>query len=122
MARTEDHVLKSLPVTRQQLVSCVDNNKNCLTILRAPWAMVTYPHWSHCAQYYKLIFEVLRIATCSAICTNQAHRDAVCGALVRFLGNIVPFLTAGYYFIIYIEWAKIDLWAFTVFFEAMILK
>lgn len=48
--------------------------------------------------------------------------DAVFGALVRFLENIGPFLTAGYYFIIYIEWAKIDLWAFTVFFEAMILK
>ena len=65
---------------------------------------------------------MLRIATCSAICTNQAHRDAVFGALVRFLGKIGPFLTAGYYFIMYIEWAKIDLWAFTVFFEAMIFK
>ena len=42
-------------------------------------------------------------------------------ALVR-LKNYDKDMTAGYYFIIYIEWAKIDLWAFTVFFEAMIFK
>ena len=61
----------------------------------------------------------MRNRTCSAVGINGSHGDAVIPVL---LGKDRTVFTAGYYFIIYIEWAKIDLWAFTVFFEAMILK
>ena len=101
MARTKDHVLKSLPVTVQQIVSCVDCIKNCL-------------------KNEMLNDDTAQCSIDTVLSVSMDHM--VMQWFLSYMGKIGLFLTAGYYFIIYIEWAKIDLWAFTVFFEAMILK
>ena len=105
MARTKDHVLKSLPVTRQQIASCVDYNKNCLKneMLTDNTALKT---------------STMRNRTCSAIGINGSHGDAVIPVLLG-KDRTVFYRWLLFY---YIHWMGENLWAFTVFFEAMILK
>jgi len=69
MARTKDHVLKSLPMTRQQIASCVDYNKNCLKneMLTDNTALKT---------------STMKNRTCSAIGINGSHGDAVISVLL----------------------------------------
>ena len=127
---TQDHVLRSLPMTSKLIrhLNTIKNmsgefSKDSKKVRWATIALLGYFIWdifmstNRC--YYLALWLALRTHESDSVIACERH--LLCTNLKSRRTKDDDFFEHWLLFIIYI-WAKIDLWAFTVFFEAMIFK